>query len=90
MTNTNKYLRRYLNMDKATLMIIADILNTLDRNNRELYELLEILNVTPDEKEKVIDSIMVIAEKMEQIRRSNIKNLDDHIDINYVKNTNRY
>ena len=77
-------------MDKATLMIIADILNTLDRNNRELYELLDILNVTPDEKEKVIDSIMVIAEKMEQIRRSNIKNLDDHIDINYVKNTNRY
>jgi flagellar biosynthesis/type III secretory pathway chaperone len=77
-------------MDKATLMIIADILNTLDRNNRELYELLDILNVTPDEKEKVTDSIMVIAEKMEQITRSNIKNLDDHIDINYVKNTNRY
>ena len=77
-------------MDKATLMIIADILNTLDRNNRELYELLDILNVTPDEKEKVTDSIMVIAEKMEQIRRTNIKNLDDHIDINYVKNTNRY
>lgn len=77
-------------MDKATLMIIADILNTLDRNNRELYELLDILNVTPDEKEKVTDSIMVIAEKMEQIRRSNIKNLDDHIDINYIKNTNRY
>ena len=79
-----------MNMDKTTLMIIADILNTLDRNNRELYELLDILNVTPDEKEKVTDSIMVIAEKMEQIRRSNIKNLDDHIDINYVKNTNRY
>ena len=77
-------------MDKATLMIIADILNTLDRNNRELYELLDILNVTPYEKEKVTDSLMVIAEKMEQIRRSNIKNLDDHIDINYVKNTNRY
>lgn len=77
-------------MDKATLMIIADILNTLDRNNRELYELLDILNVTPDEKEKVTDSIMVIAEKMEQIRRSNIKNLDEYIDINYVKNTNRY
>lgn len=77
-------------MDKATLMIIADILNTLDRNNRELYELLDILNVTPDEKEKVTDSIMIIAEKMEQIRRSNIKNLDDHIDINYIKNTNRY
>ena len=77
-------------MDKTTLTIIADILNTLDRNNRELYELLDILNITPVEKEKVTDSIMIIAEKMEQIRRSNIKNLDDHIDINYVKNTNRY
>lgn len=77
-------------MDKTTLMIIADILNTLDRNNRELYELLDILNVTPDEKEKVTDSIMIIVEKIEQIRRSNIKNLDDHIDITYVKNTNRY
>lgn len=77
-------------MDKTTLMIIADILNTLDRNNRELYELLDILNVTPDEKEKVTDSIMVIAEKMEQIRRSNVKSLDNYIDINYVKNTNRY
>jgi flagellar biosynthesis/type III secretory pathway chaperone len=88
--NTNKYLRRYMNMDKTTLMIIADILNTLDRNNRELYELLDILNVTPDEKEKVTDSIMIIVEKIEQIRRSNIKNLDEHIDITYVKNTNRY
>ena len=77
-------------MDKATLMIIADILNTLDRNNRELYNLLEILNITPDEKERVIDSVMVIVEKMEQIKRSNIKNLDEHIDINYVRNTNRY
>jgi flagellar biosynthesis/type III secretory pathway chaperone len=88
--NTNKYLRRYMNMDKTTLMIIADILNTLDRNNRELYELLDILNVTPDEKEKVTDSIMIIVEKIEQIRRTNIKNLDEHIDITYVKNTNRY
>lgn len=77
-------------MDKSTLMIIADILNTLDRNNRELYNLLEILNITPDEKERVIDSVMVIVEKMEQIKRSNIKNLDEHIDINYVRNTNRY
>ena len=77
-------------MDKSTLMIIADIINTLDRNNRELYELLDILNVTPDEKEKVTDSIMVIVEKIEQIRRTNIKNLDEHIDITYVKNINRY
>lgn len=77
-------------MDKSTLMIIADILNTLDRNNRELYELIDILNVTPDEKEKVIDSVMVIVEKLEQLRRSNINELDNFIDINHVRTINRY
>ena len=77
-------------MDKNTLMIIADILNTLDRNNRELYELIDILNITPDEKEKVIDSVMVIVEKLEQLRRSNINELDNFIDINHVRTINRY
>lgn len=77
-------------MDKPTLLIIADIVNSLDRNNRELYELIDILNVTPEEKEKIIDSVMVICEKMEQMRRSNINELDNYIDINYVRTTNRY
>ena len=77
-------------MDKSTLLIIADIVNSLDRNNRELYELIEILNITPEEKEKIIDSVIVICEKMEQMRRSNINELDNYIDINYVRTTNRY
>lgn len=77
-------------MDKPTLLIIADIVNSLERSNRELYELIDILNVTPEEKEKIIDSVMVICEKMEQMRRSNINELDNYIDINYVRTTNRY
>ena len=77
-------------MDKSTLLIIADIVNSLERSNRELYELIDILNVTPEEKEKIIDSVMVICEKMEQMRRSNINELDNYIDINYVRTTNRY
>ena len=77
-------------MDKSTLLIIADIVNSLERSNRELYDLIDILNVTPEEKEKIIDSVMVICEKMEQMRRSNINELDNYIDINYVRTTNRY
>ena len=77
-------------MDKETLLIIADILNTLDRSNRELYDLVNILNVTPDEKDKINDSVYIIVEKLEQIRRSNIKELDNFIDIEYIRNTNRY
>ena len=77
-------------MDKSTLMIIADILGTLERSNKELYDLTEILNVTPDERDKINESIFVIQEKLEQLRRSNIKDLDNFIDINYVKSINRY
>ncbi len=77
-------------MDKETLLIIADILNTLDRSNRELYDLVNILNVTPDEKDKITDSVYIIVEKLEQLRRSNIKELDNFIDIEYLRNTNRY
>lgn len=77
-------------MDKATLMIIADILNTLDRSNRDLYDMLDILNITSDEKDKIADSVYVIEEKLQQIKRSNIGDLDNHLDINHVRNLNRY
>ena len=77
-------------MDKATLMIIADILNTLDRSNKDLYDLVDILNITPEERDKITDSIYTIDEKMHQIRRSNIKNLDEFMDIEHVRNLNRY
>lgn len=77
-------------MDKATLMIIADIVNSLERSNREVYEMLDILNITDEEKETIMDSVTVIAEKLAQMRRSNINELDNYIDVNYVKTTNRY
>lgn len=77
-------------MDKSTLIIIADILQNIDRSNRGLYDLIENLNLTSEEKQKIIDSIMVIEEKLEWIRRSKINELDRHIDIEHVKNINRF
>lgn len=77
-------------MDKSTLIVIADILQTIDKSNRGLYDLIENLNLTSEEKQKIIDSIMVIEEKLEWIRRSKINELDRHIDIEHVKNINRF
>lgn len=77
-------------MKKSTLIAIADIVNNIDNSNRELYEMINLLNVTPEEMDKIVDAIMVTAEKISQLKRANIKELDRYIDVKYVENTNRY
>lgn len=73
-------------MKKSTLLTISDIINTLETHNSELMGLLEYLNLTPEEYSSVFDSIQVLAEKIERIKRTSIKNLDEHVDINYIEN----
>lgn len=77
-------------MKKSTLYVIADILNTIEHSNRNLYELLDMMNITPEEKERILDSIYVITEKLEQVKRSNINSLDDHIDIEQIERISRF
>ena len=77
-------------MKKSTLITIADILNNLDYHNRELMDLLEIINLTPEEYDKVFDSINVLAEKITVIKQTNIKNMDEHVDVDYIENMYRY
>ena len=73
-------------MKKSTLLTISDIINTLETHNIELMGLLEYLNLTPEEYSSVFDSIQVLAEKIERIKRTSIKNLDEHVDVNYIEN----
>lgn len=78
-------------MKKSTLIAIAEIVNLVDNSNRGLYEMMELLNMTPEELDKVNDAIMVVAEKIERIKKSNIPDLEKHIDVNYVENIlNKY
>ena len=78
-------------MKKSTLMTIADIVNNIDNSARELFDMLELLNITDDEKEKITDSIMMTAEKIAQLKRAKINELDNFIDVNYIENhINRY
>lgn len=77
-------------MKKSTLYVIADILNTIEHSNRNLYELLDMMNITPEEKERILDSIYVITEKLEQVKRSNINSLDEHIDIEQIERISRF
>lgn len=78
-------------MKKSTLITIAEIVNMVDKSNRELYDMLELLNITPEELNKIDGAIMVVAEKIERIKKSNISDLENHIDVNYVENIlNKY
>lgn len=78
-------------MKKSTLIAIAEIVNLVDNSNRGLYEMMELLNMTPEELDKVNDAIMVVAEKIERIKKSNIPDLEKHIDVNYIENIlNKY
>ena len=48
------------------------------------------MNLSPDERDKVLESIYVIVEKIEQIKRSNIGQLEDHIDIEQLERISRF
>jgi hypothetical protein len=77
-------------MKKSTLYLIADIVNSVESSNQKLYELLDTMNLSPDERDKVLESIYVIVEKIEQIKRSNISQLDNHIDIDQIEKISRF
>ena len=77
-------------MKKSTLFIIADIINSVENSNQRLYDLLETMNLTPEERTKVLESIYVIQEKIEQIKRSNISELENHVDISQIERIERF
>lgn len=83
-------LEEVINMKKTTLYLIADIVNSVESSNQKLYDLLDTMNLSPDERDKVLESIYVIVEKIEQIKRSNIGQLEDHIDIEQLERISRF
>ena len=77
-------------MKKSTLILISSIVNQLDDAGEKLFEMLDLLNLTPEEKLKIEDMILVTKEKIEIIKKSQLSNLDQHIDVNYIETMERY
>ena len=77
-------------MNKNTLILISNIINQLDDAGEKLFEMLDLLNLTPEERLKIEDMILVTKEKIENIKKSQISNLDQHIDVNYIETMERY
>lgn len=77
-------------MNKNSLFILADILQTLEKSNRTLYDLLDTMNLTQPEKEKIEDSLFVIMEKIDTVKRTNIKDLEDYVDFDQINKISRF
>ena len=77
-------------MKKSTLILISNIINQLDDAGEKLFEMLDLLNLSPEEKLKIEDMILVTKEKIETIKKSQISDLDQHIDVNYIETMERY
>ena len=77
-------------MKKSTLILISNIINQLDDAGEKLFEMLDLLNLTPEEKLKIEDMVLVTKEKIENIKKSQISDLDQHIDVNYIETMERY
>ena len=77
-------------MKKNTLTLISNIINQLDDAGEKLFEMIDLLNLTPEEKLKIEDMILVTKEKIENIKKSQISDLDQHIDVNYIETMERY
>ena len=77
-------------MKKSTLILISSIVNQLDDAGEKLFEMIDLLNLTPEEKLKIEDMILVTKEKIETIKKSQISDLDQHIDVNYIETMERY
>ena len=77
-------------MKKSTLILISSIVNQLDDAGEKLFEMIDLLNLTPEEKLKIEDMILVTKEKIENIKKSQISDLDQHIDVNYIETMDRY
>lgn len=71
-------------MKKDTLMVARDIIIDLETANENLNQMLDLLNITDEERRRIEDAILVTIEKIEQIKKSKISNLQEYVDIEYI------
>lgn len=81
-----------MKIDRKTLCAIADIVNHIGWQLDNLEDLMPYLNLSNDDKEDLQNAMLITRYKLEDVRKSKIPDLGDHIDdsINNVLVGNRY
>lgn len=69
-------------MNKNTLSTLADIEYVIRKDVMTLYnEYLDLMNLSPDERTKIENAALTTIEKLDEIKSSKIKDLDDHVEL---------
>lgn len=69
-------------MNKNTLSTLADIEFVIRKDLMTLYnEYLDLMNLSPDERIKIENAALTTIEKLDTIKASKIKDLDEHVEM---------
>lgn len=72
-------------INKKGLITLANIEYTLRHDMLNLYnEYLDLLNITSEERQRIEDAIITTIDKLDNIRSSNIRDLDDHVEVDLI------
>ena len=71
-------------MNKNQLFRLKNIMEEIEIANEQLADMIDLLNVTESERNRILDAIQVTDEKIREIKQSNISELDNHVDFEYL------
>lgn len=81
-----------MNIDRKTLCAIADIVSHIGWQLDNLDDLMPYLNLSNEDREDIENAILITRYKLDDIRKSKITDLGEHIESN-IENVvvgNRY
>ena len=71
-------------MNKNQLFRLKSAIEEVEIANEQLLEMIELLNVTESERNRILDAVQVSDEKIREIKRSNISELSEHVNFEYL------
>ena len=71
-------------MNRNQLFRLKSAIEEIEIANEQLLEMIELLNVTESERNRILDAVQVSDEKIREIKQSNISELDNHVDFEYL------
>ena len=71
-------------MNKNQLFKLKNIMEEIEIANEQLVDMIDLLNVTESERNRILDAMQVTDEKIREIKRSNISELSEHVDFEYL------
>lgn len=71
-------------MNKNQLFRLKGVMEEIEIANEQLADMIDLLNVTESERNRILDAIQVTDEKIREIKQSNISELDNHVDFEYL------